>query len=274
MTMLIIDTDPGLDDAIAILFALNCGLLDVRALTTVAGNIGIATVTRNAGRLLMLMGRPDIPVVSGAIAPLVRPGMDEIEIHGADGLGGVPMPERALLPLTDAPLWLAQTLMAARPGSIDLAAIGPLTNLALLVRDHPEAARRLGRVRVMGGTLHEPGNAGPFAEFNFASDPEAVDITLRAGLDLVIVPLDVTRRVRADRDYVARLARGGTVAGLFRGQLSREPALARSHGRAPSGAARPVPGRNPQPVGVARRACRPAGGERARRRAGPDRPGG
>jgi purine nucleosidase/pyrimidine-specific ribonucleoside hydrolase len=212
MRALIIDTDPGLDDAIAILFALHSGLFEMRGLTTVAGNIGIATVTRNAGRLLALMGRSDIPVVAGAIAPLTRAGLDELAIHGEDGLGDVPLPERAVLPQADAPGWLAKTLMAAPAGSIDLAAIGPLTNLAVLVRDHPEAARRLRRVEVMGGALYEPGNAGPFAEFNFASDPEAADIVLRAGLDLTLTPLDVTRRVRASRDYVARLAGGGTVA--------------------------------------------------------------
>jgi len=217
---LVIDTDPGLDDAIAILFALQCGRFDLRGLTTVAGNIGITTVTRNAGRLLALMEQGDIPVAFGAMAPLTRPGMDEVIIHGEDGLGGVPLPERLGPPVADAPGWLAQLLLTEPAGSVDLVAIGPLTNIALLVRDHPDAASRLGRVSIMGGTLTEPGNAGPLAEFNMASDPEAADLVLRAGLDLTIVPLDVTRRVRAPRHYVETLKRSGTVAARMAAALT------------------------------------------------------
>lgn len=208
----IIDTDPGLDDAVAILFALNCGRFDVAGLTTVAGNIGIGTTTRNAGRLLALMGRTDIPVIAGAAAPLKRRGIDETAIHGDDGLGGVVLPNSSRANRSGAASWMAEQLQSAPSGSIDILALGPLSNIARLILDHPEAARRIGRLIVMGGAVLERGNVGPHSEFNFASDPEAADIVLRAGLDLTLIPLDVTRKVRAGADYVAALRDKGIAA--------------------------------------------------------------
>ncbi|MDB5528177.1 MAG: nucleoside hydrolase [Devosia sp.] len=207
----IIDTDPGLDDAVAILFALNSGRFDVLGLTTVAGNIGIDITTRNAGRLLGLLGRQDIPVICGAAAPLARPGIDEAAIHGNDGLGGVVLPEPLAKPHGYAPFWMAEQLRASHAGSVDILALGPLTNIALLLRDHGDAARRIGRLIVMGGVVDDKGNVGPHSEFNFASDPEAVDAVLGSGLDVTLVPLDVTRKVRASVEFVQAL-RGG-VAG-------------------------------------------------------------
>ena len=201
----IIDTDPGLDDAIAILFALECGRFEVLGLTSVAGNIGIDRTTENAGRLLALTGRTDIPVAVGADRPLRRWGIDVIAIHGNDGLKGVALPPSLAAPLPDAVGWIAEKLAAEPAGSIDILALGPLTNIARLVAEHPEAAGNIGRLIVMGGTVHEPGNAGPRSEFNFASDPEAAAIVVRSGIGPTIVPLDVTRKVRASTDYVASL---------------------------------------------------------------------
>jgi purine nucleosidase/pyrimidine-specific ribonucleoside hydrolase len=210
---IVIDTDPGLDDAVAILYALSrTEAFDLRGITTVAGNIGLATTTRNAGRLLALMGRADVPVIAGADRPLARPGIDETRIHGADGLGGVALPEPLAPAQTDAPGWLARLLAAEPVGTIDLLCLGPLTNLALLLRHHPGAARRLRRVIAMGGAVDEPGNVGPRTEFNLASDPEATAVVLAAGLDLVLVPLDVTRKVRAARADLARMAGAGPAA--------------------------------------------------------------
>lgn len=207
----IIDTDPGLDDAVAILFALNSDRFDVLGLTTVAGNIGIDVTTRNAGRLLALLGCQDIPVVAGAAAPLARKGIDEAAIHGNDGLGGVVLSEPLAAPHGYAPFWMAEQLHAAHVGSVDILALGPLTNIALLLRDHADAAHRIGRLVIMGGVVDDRGNVGPHSEFNFASDPEAVDTVLRSGLDITLIPLDVTRKVRASVDFVQSL-RGG-VAG-------------------------------------------------------------
>jgi len=207
----IIDTDPGLDDALAILHALNCGRFDVFGLTTVAGNIGIGNTTRNAARLLAAMGRSDIPVVAGASQPLTRKVIDIADIHGSDGLHGLVLPEPEAAPLAGAVQWIADLLLREPAGSIDILALGPLTNIAVLLTDHPAATARVGRIIAMGGAVEEKGNIGPRSEFNFATDPEAADIVFRAGLDLTIVPLDVTRKVRADANFVASLR--GTTAG-------------------------------------------------------------
>lgn len=206
----IIDTDPGIDDAVAILFALAAGEFEVRGITTLAGNIGIEATTRNAGRILALAGRPDIPVFAGAARPLERQSPHGIDIHGTDGLGGVafPPPVRPAEP-KDAVAWLADTLAGAPAGTIDVLALGPLTNIAALVRARPDAAKRIGRLIAMGGAVEERGNVGPRAEFNLATDPEAAAIVLAAGLPLTLIPLDVTRRVRADRAWTAALATAG-----------------------------------------------------------------
>jgi purine nucleosidase/pyrimidine-specific ribonucleoside hydrolase len=202
---IIIDTDPGLDDALAILHALNCGRFEVLGLTTMAGNIGIDNTTRNAGRLLAAMGRSDIPVITGAAKPLARSVIDISDIHGSDGLHGLALPEPQAAPLSDAVAWMADLLLAEPAGSVDIFALGPLTNVARLITEHPAAAARVGQIIAMGGAVDEPGNIGPRSEFNFATDPEAADIVLRAGLDLTLAPLDVTRKVRADTAYMAAL---------------------------------------------------------------------
>jgi purine nucleosidase len=207
----IIDTDPGLDDAVAILFALASNHFDVLGLTTVAGNIGLERTTANAGGLLAVLGRNDIPVISGASSAMLRDNIDAIVIHGNDGLRGVTLPPPAPAHGTDAITWLTNTLLSEPAGSVDILALGPLTNIAQLIDAHPEAAGRIGHLIVMGGAIVEPGNAGPASEFNFASDPEATAVVLHADIKTTIVPLDVTRRVRADRAYIEGLR--GTVAG-------------------------------------------------------------
>jgi purine nucleosidase/pyrimidine-specific ribonucleoside hydrolase len=202
---LLIDTDPGIDDAIAILFALKHPAIEVQAITTVAGNIGLPLTTRNALRLVALSGRP-VPVYAGAAALLHRPGVQELAVHGADGIGGVRLPEPvSAIAGTDAAGFLAQTLLAHPPGTFDLCALGPLTNIAALIEAAPQAARRIGRLIAMGGTIEESGNVGPRSEFNLANDPEAARLVLAAGLDLILIPLDVTRRVRADAGWLAGL---------------------------------------------------------------------
>ncbi len=210
---IIIDTDPGIDDAVAILAALGSPEFDVLGITTVAGNIGIGTTTRNAGRILALARRGDVPVIAGAVGPLSRKGFDVADIHGSDGLGGVAFPEPPTPPRPEhATFWLAETLMTHPAGAIDILALGPLTNLARLFADNPDAARRIGRIVAMGGAIREPGNIGPRSEFNLAADPEAAEAVLAAGLPLTLIPLDVTRKVRADRAYVEALRVAGTAA--------------------------------------------------------------
>ncbi|SDW45948.1 nucleoside hydrolase [Roseicitreum antarcticum] len=202
----VIDTDPGIDDAVAILFALASPRFEVLGITTVAGNLGIDVTTRNAGRILALAGRSDIPVIAGAATPLARRGFDTAEIHGAGGLGGVDFPEPQAAAQGDAVAWLAGLLQREPAGSVEILALGPLTNIARLIADYPGAAARVRRIIAMGGAVEEPGNIGPRSEFNMAADPEAAQIVLTSPLAVTLVPLDVTRRVRATLDHVARLA--------------------------------------------------------------------
>ena len=203
----VIDTDPGIDDAIGILLALASPDFTIAGITTVAGNIGIETTTRNAGRLLAFAGREDIPVLQGAAAPLSRVGPEPLNLHGEDGIGGVALPDPAHPPESrHAVEWLADVLLDQPAGIVDVLALGPLTNLARLVQEQPEAAGRIGRIIAMGGAIHEHGNVGLRSEFNLWADPEAAAVVLASGLPVVLIPLDVTRRVRANREFVEILA--------------------------------------------------------------------
>lgn len=210
----IIDTDPGIDDAIAILYALRHPDLQIAAMTTVAGNIGLEVTTRNAGSIATLAG-VETPVHAGAAAPLDRENQPELAIHGDDGLGGVVLPDPAReVESRDACAAMAAILDGAEPGSIDLFCLGPLTNLALLLERFPQSAMRLRRVIAMGGALEEPGNMASGAEFNFGHDPEALVRVLDSDLALTFIPLDATRQLRAGPDYLADLRAMGTPAAV------------------------------------------------------------
>lgn len=232
----IIDTDPGLDDALALIIALRAPALDVRGITTVAGNIGLGATTRNALRLLALMDRPDIPVVRGAAEPLARPHLDAAEVHGGDGMGGVGLPEpRSTEQDGPASEFLARELLAAPAGTLRILALGPLTNVARLVIDHPGAAGRVERIVAMGGAVRDRGNVTPAAEFNVWADPEAADVVVRAGLPFTLVPLDVTRQVLAPPGWSQTLdAVGGAVpatgAALIRAYLANIEAMRTAKG--------------------------------------------
>lgn len=210
----VIDTDPGLDDAIAILAACNCGLLDIHGVTTVAGNIGIERTTRNALDLLHLAGRADIPVAAGAGGVTGTGIAGAAAIHGDDGLGGVALPRS---PQARLPVEVAEFLSAVGDvgeTDFDLLALGPLTNVAALVEERPAVLSRVRRIIAMGGALHEPGNVSPRAEFNFAFDPEAAATVLESGVSVLLVPLDVTRKLRADREFVRQCRALATPVGV------------------------------------------------------------
>jgi purine nucleosidase len=151
--------------------------------------------------------------------PLARKGFDTAEIHGADGLGGVAFPASVTVAGADAVGFLADTLMREPAGTVWLLTLGPLTNIARLVQDHPAAAARIGRVVAMGGAVRDRGNIGPRSEFNMAADPEAADIVLGAGLPMVLIPLDVTRQVRASPEDCAALHACGTPQAEFSARL-------------------------------------------------------
>ncbi|MCO6006936.1 nucleoside hydrolase [Actinoallomurus purpureus] len=211
-TPLIIDTDPGLDDALAILLALGSPEVDLIGVTTVAGNTSLANTTDNALRILELAGRTDIPVAAGASRALIREAPRTAEyVHGSDGLGGLPLPAPSVPPVAShAVTFLAERLLST-PKPVTVAAIGPLTNIALLVATHPEAAARIGRLVVMGGAARG-GNVAPTAEFNIWSDPEAAHRVFSAGLPLTMIGLDVT-----DRSVITV----GDVNGMGDGRVAR-----------------------------------------------------
>ena len=174
---IIIDTDPGQDDAVAILLALASPELDVLGITTVAGNVPLSLTSRNARIVCELAGRPDIPVYAGCEAPLVRPLVTAEYVHGKSGLDGIVLPDPKMA-LTDghAVDFLIETLRKETPGSVTLCPIGPLTNIATALRQAPDIAPRIAEIVLMGGAYFEVGNVTPAAEFNIYVDPEAAGI--------------------------------------------------------------------------------------------------
>jgi len=212
----LIDTDPGIDDALALLYAWGSPDLRLAGITTVAGNVHVGDATVNLFRLLALRPPTPMPVVAqGAAQPLRRPLVTAKGYHGADGLGevqGWPPVQPTLSSLDAADFMLDAVRRAGEP--LTLVALGPLTNVALALERAPRGLAALARVVVMGGAVDVPGNVTPTAEFNIHVDPEAAAAVLAAGLSLDLVPLDATHQAvlpRADLDAALRL-RPGPVA--------------------------------------------------------------
>jgi len=196
----LIDTDPGIDDALALLYAWGSAELRLAAITTVAGNVPVAAATRNLLRLVALRGIVPPPTAEGAAAPLGRGLVTATAYHGDDGLGDLsdwPAPSGTLLPETAAELIVATARTAPEP--LTLIALGPLTNVALALEHDARALARLARVVVMGGAVDVPGNVTSTAEFNIHVDPDAAGRVLAAGLPVDLVPLDATRQAVVSR---------------------------------------------------------------------------
>jgi purine nucleosidase len=212
---IVIDTDPGQDDAVAILLALASPKLNVAGITTVAGNVPLSHTTANAIRILDLAERADITVHVGADRPLVaRAPVTGAHVHGPTGLDGSDLPAPSRAPAsTDAPGFLARTLRERDPGSVTLVVLGPMTNIANLFTRAPDAFSRIRDIVWMGGACFEGGNITPSAEFNVYVDPEAADIVLRAGIPLTMVPLDVTHQCLTTPARLRRFAGLGNRAG-------------------------------------------------------------
>lgn len=208
MTKLLLDCDPGHDDAVALLYA--AAHLDLCGVTTVYGNQSIDHVTRNALSLCRLAGL-DIPVARGAERPLRAEPIHAGAVHGATGLDGAELPEPDRDPVAGHAVDLILALARAHRGELVIAATGTLTNLALALTAEPKLAGWLRGISIMGGSTGM-GNVTQVAEFNIYCDPEAADIVLRAGVPLWLVGLDVTRRVGVDAAQVAALRQGGRVA--------------------------------------------------------------
>ena len=215
MTPLIIDTDPGIDDAFAIALAAGSPEVDLLAVTTVFGNVALSHTTENALRLLELCGRSDVPVAAGADRPLVHATPHRAsEVHGDDGLSGAADTLPAATHGVDGrhAVELMADLLREAAEPVTIAPIGPLTNVALLLALHPELKPKIGRIVAMGGGA-KGGNVTAAAEFNIWSDPEAAHRVLaEEDVPTVLVPLDLTHRCAVDADWLARLAAGGRVA--------------------------------------------------------------
>ena len=204
----LIDTDPGIDDALALLYAWGSPDLRLAAVTTVAGNVPVAAATRNLLRLVALRAIQPPPLAEGAAAPLGRSLVTATGYHGDDGLGDLPdwaPPPGALVPRSAAELIVQTARGAAEP--LTFIALGPLTNVALALERDAAALGRLARLVVMGGAVGVPGNVTPAAEFNIHVDPEAAARVFAAGLPLDLVPLDATRQAIVSREDLERALR-------------------------------------------------------------------
>lgn len=212
---LVLDCDPGHDDALAVVVALARPELRLLALTTVAGNAGLAETTRNALRVLTLLGRTDIPVAAGAAGPLMRALHVADNVHGASGLEGADLPEPAFAARPEGAIELLRSVLQRAAEPVTIAAVGPLTNIALLIRTHPELLERIASIRVMGGAISE-GNTTASAEFNIWQDPEAARIVFDCGRPVTLMTLDTTHQALFSAADVARLEGLGTrVAAVF-----------------------------------------------------------
>ncbi len=212
---IIIDTDPGQDDAVAILLALGSPEeVEVLGITAVAGNVPLPLTAKNARIVCELAGRPDVPVYAGCDAPLMRKLVTAEHVHGKTGLDGPAMPD----PVTElqpehAVDFIIETLRQEAAGTVTLCPLGPLTNIATAFQRAPDIIEKVQEIVLMGGAYFEVGNITPAAEFNIYVDPEAADIVLKSGARIVMMPLDVTHRALTTAPRVEAFRALGTEPG-------------------------------------------------------------
>ena len=212
---IVIDTDPGQDDALAILLALASPELEVIGVTAVAGNVALKLTEKNARKICELAGKPGVKVFAGAIRPLVRPLVTAEEVHGKTGLDGPELPEPKMpLQKQHAVDYLVETLMSEPSGTVTLCALGPLTNVALALIREPQIAGRIKQIVLMGGGFFEGGNVTPTTEFNIYVDPHAADIVFKSGISIVAMPLDVTHKALTTRKRIAAFRALGSKVGI------------------------------------------------------------
>lgn len=211
---IIIDTDPGQDDALALLLALASQELDILGMVAVAGNVPLELTKRNIRLVCELAGRPDIPVYAGAERPLIRPLVTAEHVHGKTGLDGADLPEPTM-PLRDefGPDFIVEAVMSRPQACVTLCTLGPLTNVALAIAKEPRIAPRLKELVMMGGGFFEGGNITPVAEFNIYVDPHAAKIVLESGIPITMHPLDVTHKALTSKTRIDAFRALGTKVG-------------------------------------------------------------
>lgn len=217
---IILDCDPGHDDALAIALALASPELDILAITTVAGNARLDRTTRNALRILTLLGRVDVPVAAGADRPIMREPYVPVEVHGASGLDGADLPEPVVEPVPETAIELMAGILRQASEPVTLIATGPLTNVALLLRSAHRLQSRIAEISLMGGSLGE-GNTTAAAEFNIWADPEAASVVFESGIPIRMAGLDITHQALVLPSDVERLDALGTRAGRVFADLMR-----------------------------------------------------
>jgi pyrimidine-specific ribonucleoside hydrolase len=226
---IIIDTDPGIDDAMAIFLALRSPELKVEAITPVCGNVPLDLTLPNALRLLEIAERTDIPVAAGASHPLVRRLATAGHVHGVNGLAGVEFPEPKIKPVHETAPEIIRRIVRENPGEITIVAVGPLTNVALALRADPELASMVPSIVIMGGSL-SGGNMTPAAEFNLYVDPEAARIVFDANIPLTMVGLDVTRKCLVSEQHIKQLEAANNPVSQAAGKIMRATYERMRHG--------------------------------------------
>jgi pyrimidine-specific ribonucleoside hydrolase len=216
----IIDTDPGYDDALALLFAMSSPELNIEAITAVSGNLPIDITLANALRMVEVAGRTDIPVASGPKTPLFRQGIFAPEGHGENGLAGAVFPPPTVKPVDLPAAELIRSVVRKYPGEVTLIPIGPHTNIATALLADPELAGMIRGIVMMGGSL-SGGNITPAAEFNIYVDPEAARIVFHSGIPITMVGLDVTNHVVLTEEHVHTLEVGDTAVSQGAGKIAR-----------------------------------------------------
>jgi purine nucleosidase len=206
-TPVILDCDPGVDDAVALMLAFKSPeQLDLLGITTVAGNVGIDSTTRNACLLRQVASREEVPVYRGLDRPLVRDPILADDFHGTNGLGDIPVfvPDK-LEEAQSAVDFIVETLRKHTTASVTLAVTGPLTNIAAAFELAPDIKARVGKIVLMGGARREGGNITASAEYNIYADPDAAAVVFASGCPLVVLGLDATHQVRGTPERIARI---------------------------------------------------------------------
>jgi inosine-uridine nucleoside N-ribohydrolase len=222
----IIDTDPGVDDAMALLLAMRSPELKIEAITPVAGNVVLDLALPNALRMVEVAGRTEIPVAAGARGPLRRKLVVSTFAHGSNGLGDLDFPVPRTKPVEEPATEIIRRIVSRSPGEVSIIAVGPLTNVASALRAYPSLAQQIREIVLMGGSL-SGGNMTPAAEFNMYVDPEAASVVFSSGVAVTMVGLDVTRKCTLTEDHVKALEAGSDAVSQTAARITRH-ALERS----------------------------------------------